>query len=87
MTQSDVGCEEALRLLAAYLDHELEPGEDAVVANHLETCRTCFSRAEFEKRLKTQLNQLRTAPVGPGLEARVKNLIQHFGGRAGLTLE
>jgi anti-sigma factor (TIGR02949 family) len=79
MTDPTVGCEEALRLLAAYLDHELDPAEEVPVRKHLETCRSCFSRAEFEKRLKLQLAGLKQAPVGPVLEGRVREIIHRFG--------
>jgi anti-sigma factor RsiW len=79
MTERPIGCEEALRLLATYLDHELDQGDEVAVSRHLETCRSCFSRLEFEKRLKVQLSQLRRAPVGAGLEQRIRNLLQDFG--------
>ena len=80
MTQSPIGCEEALRLLAAYLDRELREEEAMHMAAHLETCRSCYSRAEFEKALKAHVSQLRQAPVEPALELRVRDLLEHFRG-------
>lgn len=71
-------CEEAIRLLAAYLDGELEEGEQAAVRHHLETCRHCFSRAEFEKKLRAQLAELRQTRPTPGLEDRIRTLIHGF---------
>lgn len=82
MTNSPIGCQEALRLLAAYLDRELDEEEASVMAGHLETCRSCYSRAEFEKALKAHVAQLRQAPVEPALEIRVRDLLQHFRGGA-----
>lgn len=73
-------CEEALRLLATYLDGELDQGEESAVRHHLETCRHCFSRAEFEKKLRNHLEELRQAPPAAGLEDRIRTLIHGFPG-------
>lgn len=70
-----IGCDEALRLLAEYIAHELEDGEAGDVATHLERCRSCYSRAEFERRLRTQLGTVGTAPVPPTLERRIRLLL------------
>jgi hypothetical protein len=43
--------------LFEYLDHELEENEHEAMDAHLHECRRCFSRAEFEKRLKARLAQ------------------------------
>ena len=79
MTASTIDCDEAVRLLAAYLDRELDSGDEALVSLHLESCRTCCSRAEFEQRLRLHLSQLRRAPVEPELELRVKRVLGGFG--------
>jgi anti-sigma factor (TIGR02949 family) len=73
-----INCEEALRLLATYLDGELGGAEREHVARHLKTCRSCFSRAEFERRLKAEFNQLRREEVTPAFEERVRRLITEF---------
>lgn len=71
-------CEEALRLLAVYLDGELDRDREAEMRHHLETCRHCYSRAEFEKRLKEQIWELRRRPVGPEFEAKIRTMIRGF---------
>lgn len=71
-------CEEALRLLAEHLDGELDAGHQHEVEAHLRTCRSCFSRAEFERRLKAQIGTLREQPVQSGFESRVRALIGRF---------
>ncbi len=73
-----ITCEEALRLLAAYLDGELEGAHRHDLERHLERCRSCFSRAEFETRLKSQLAQLTQQPVQPTFEERIRALINRF---------
>ncbi|HSH45097.1 MAG TPA: zf-HC2 domain-containing protein [Longimicrobiales bacterium] len=78
MTGSEItSCEDALRLLAAYLDGELEDRGDAV-ERHLRKCRSCYSRAEFEKRLRASVAELRAEPVHEDLSARVHTLIDSF---------
>ena len=71
-------CEEALRLLATHLDGELESSHRREVDEHLARCRSCFSRAEFERRLKLQLSALREQPVQPRFEDRIRRLIDRF---------
>lgn len=68
-------CEDALRLLAQYLDRELSDGDHAEVEQHLHTCRSCFSRAEFERRLKGELAGLGTTDVPPALQDRIRALL------------
>lgn len=78
MTEPVLRCEEALRLLAAYLDHEISEPERREVGRHLETCRHCYSRAEFEKRLKAQVATLRRSTPDPRLEERVRGVLRQF---------
>lgn len=66
-----IDCEEALRRLAEYLDQELEELPKAEVEQHLETCRSCYSRAEFERALKSRLGELRQEPVDPAFADRI----------------
>lgn len=79
MTTIEVrNCEDALRLLAAHLDRELEAPVHQQVERHLETCRSCYSRAEFERGLKQSLAALGHEPVRPALADRVHSLIRKF---------
>ncbi len=73
-----ITCEEALRLLAEHLDGELDGAHRHEVEKHLSLCRSCFSRAEFEQRLKSQLGTLRQQPVQSAFEERIRALIGQF---------
>lgn len=42
-------CEEALERLFEYLDGELEETEVERIEEHLEICRKCYPRAQFER--------------------------------------
>ncbi len=76
--QTTMNCEEAIRLLAEYLDGELHDDMGAAVEHHLTSCRGCFSRAEFEKRLRAQLGQLARRQVPAAFEERIRSLIGRF---------
>lgn len=71
-------CEDALRVLAAYLDGELTEVAGAEVERHLEKCRSCFSRAEFERRLKERVATSGHAEVRPELKNRVRDILRSF---------
>ena len=73
-----ISCEEALRLLAAHLDGELDAAHNQSMERHLARCRSCFSRAEFERGLKSELAALAGQPVRPSFEERIRGLIERF---------
>jgi anti-sigma factor (TIGR02949 family) len=73
-----ITCDEALRLLAEFLDGELQFETHEDVERHLELCRSCFSRAEFERRLKGEISNVGREEVPPGFEQRVRRLLDSF---------
>ena len=73
-------CAEALRLLAAYLDEELHGGSREGVERHLKMCRGCYSRAEFERRLKREIKRIGREEIPPGFEQRVRRLLGSVAG-------
>jgi anti-sigma factor RsiW len=78
MSNEPMNCEEALRQLAVYLDGELRGAAHAGVEQHLQTCRSCFSRSEFERRLKAQLSELAHEDVRPYFKQQIQQLIAEF---------
>jgi anti-sigma factor (TIGR02949 family) len=73
-----IRCEEALRRLASYLDGDLGPDERTDVERHLDACRSCYSRAEFERRLHAQLARLGQRELEPEFRARLQDLVRQF---------
>ena len=71
-------CEDALAVLAAHLDGELDPGADRELERHLDTCRSCYSRAEFDRLLRERIAEAGREPVRPELAERVQTLIREF---------
>jgi mycothiol system anti-sigma-R factor len=71
-------CEEALEKLFAYLDHELEGHEREAMDAHLNDCRGCYSRAEFEKQLKKKLIESARETAPSELQQRIRKILQQF---------
>lgn len=71
-----IDCEEAVRHLAAYLDGERDEVPAAALESHLERCRSCFSRAEFERQLKARMRrELGDSDPPPWLREKMRTLI------------
>ncbi len=70
-----IDCEQVVRVLLVYLDGEVSDEERQEVDRHLALCRGCFSRAEFEKRLRSHLTELRLGAVPAELERRIRLLM------------
>lgn len=58
-------CEEAIKRLNDYLDHELSEAERVVVLKHLEICKPCLGRFTFEQTLVISLRQKLTRLRAP----------------------
>ena len=73
-----IDCEEVIANLFAYLDNEIDPEKRTDIERHLEECRACFSRAEFEKALRAKINQLGDKEAPASLRQRVAALLKQF---------
>lgn len=79
MTKHDhIRCEEVIAHLFAYLDGEIDAEKRRQIDRHLEECRACFSRAEFEKALRRKVRQLGDEKPPRSLQQRLKGLIDRF---------
>lgn len=50
-----INCEEAARRFNDFIDHYLKGRRKEELTAHIETCRHCFERLEFEKMLKSKI--------------------------------
>jgi len=80
--QTAISCEEALKRVFEYLDRVLEEAEYCDIEDHLSVCRSCYSRVEFERRLKDHLHDLGTEKVPAGLEEKVREIVQQYPGKS-----
>jgi len=71
-------CEEVVAHLLSYLDGEIDNTSRAQIDRHLEECRACFTRAEFEKALRDRVRQAGDAQPPASLEGRIKALMEQF---------
>ncbi len=69
-----MGCEEAIRHLLEYLDHECDNHTHEEIDRHLSACQACYSRMEFEKRLRSQLKETGNQAVPDKLKKRIDKL-------------
>lgn len=67
-----IPCDEALERLFEYLDGELEGRAREEVEKHLEVCRRCYPRLQFEKSF---MEAVRRARSGEGAPPELRNRI------------
>jgi len=73
-----ISCEQAIKLVFRYIDNDLQGKHQGELEHHLETCRHCFDRVEFEKTLKTRLRQLKVGGTSEALRRRIDALLEQF---------
>lgn len=79
MTEADkIRCEEVIAHLLSYLDGEINDSKRVQIDRHLEECRGCFSRAEFERALRDRVRQVGDAQPSASLQERIKALMEKF---------
>lgn len=75
---NSINCDEALSRLFEYLDRELDAQRHEEMERHLHACRACFSRVEFEKRLKGKLAGLGRETPPETFRQRIRKLIENY---------
>jgi anti-sigma factor (TIGR02949 family) len=76
--ESQMSCEEAIARILELLDRELGPADRHRMDRHLETCRGCFSRAAFERRLRARVAETGDTVAPESLRLRVRALMARF---------
>lgn len=74
----NINCEEVIRELFSYLDGEVSPETRNAFDHHIEGCRSCFSRAEFERRLRQRINETVEPEVPDELRNRINQIIKNY---------
>lgn len=78
MSNDSLTCEEVIRQLFAYLDRELDDEVSVEIDRHLETCRECFSRAEFERRLRQKVRETGKQQPPERLQRRIRAMLDRY---------
>jgi len=72
----DIDCQEALKLVAAYVDKQAEGDDTEALEKHLDSCRHCFDRVEFEKLFKNRLRALKVDVSSMNLSPKVRQILE-----------
>jgi mycothiol system anti-sigma-R factor len=73
-----ITCNQAMTMLFKYLDDELDDVSEADIKQHVHDCRECFSRVDFEEKLRDKVRQSAQSRVPADIQKRLKNLISSF---------
>lgn len=71
-------CEAVLKDLFEYLDKEMDEKSCAEIKEHMDLCRMCFDRAEFEKMLRQHIKEKTNHCCPDALKQRIQKLIDKF---------
>jgi len=75
----EIDCDEVMRQLFDFLDDEVDMGAHEEIHQHIEDCRSCFSRVEFERELKGRVQGAGQAAAPESLERRLSDLMRNLG--------
>lgn len=78
MSSEHIDCEEVIEQLFAFLDRELDDRQQQRIERHLSHCRDCFTRAEFERRLRARIREASEAKAPERLHRRIQDLLNEF---------
>jgi anti-sigma factor (TIGR02949 family) len=71
----EIDCLEAIGHLYAYLDGELDRVEKFQVEQHLEHCKSCYSRAQLEGAINERLTNFHKDEAPDSLQDRLRDLV------------
>jgi len=75
----EIDCDEVMRQLFDFLDDEVDMGAHEEIHQHIEDCRSCFSRVEFERELRTRVQRAGRTEAPKSLERRLSGLMRDLG--------
>ncbi|PCI39631.1 MAG: anti-sigma factor [Elusimicrobia bacterium] len=72
-------CTSAISKLFEYLDQELDIKDTETFERHIELCRNCFDRFDFEKALRERVKNSNTgAEPSEACKVRIQNILKKF---------
>lgn len=78
MSSTDINCEEVIERLFEFLDQELDEDLSNRIEQHIRHCRDCFTRAQFERRLRERVEQASDTRAPESLRQRLQQMIDTF---------
>ena len=74
----EISCEDVLAHLVEFLNGEVDEAKQRQIDHHLESCRSCYSRADFERVLKKRIKNANSDAVPDSLKNRIDDLLKEF---------
>lgn len=71
-------CEKVIQNIWDYLDREIGNGEMTEIQKHLDLCRACFSRVEFEQMLREHMKKATHAMCPEKLKKKIKDIVDKY---------
>jgi mycothiol system anti-sigma-R factor len=71
MMAETIDCQGVMERLWAFLDGELEPGQEEQVRAHLQMCKRCYPRYDFQRAYFRMMQKLASEPLPPLVRRRV----------------
>jgi anti-sigma factor (TIGR02949 family) len=75
----EIDCDEVMRQLFDFMDGEVEETAEHEIHHHIDECRSCFSRVEFERVLKERVRASKEEALPDSLQGRITELMKSFG--------
>lgn len=73
-----LSCEQVIQGLRSFLDKDIKQDDVSQIKQHLELCRACFSRCEFEQLLRESMKKKTDCICPDKVKARIKSILDHF---------
>ncbi len=71
-------CEAILKELFHFIDNEMDGQSAAEIKAHLDLCRPCLDRVEFEKVLRQHCKEKTSHLCPDKLKSRIQKIIENF---------
>ncbi len=73
-----LSCEQVVQEIWVFLDGRLEEGDLIHFRQHMELCRACFTRIEFERALRESIREKTHHTCPERLKMRVQKFLENF---------
>lgn len=74
----EIDCDEVMRQLFDFLDGEVDETAEHEIHHHIDECRSCFSRVEFERVLKDRIRASKDEALPESLQDRITDLMKNL---------
>jgi mycothiol system anti-sigma-R factor len=73
-----ISCNEALEKMFEYIDGALAGKSHSELEQHIETCKGCLKKLDFQLKLKKRLTKVKPESVSKGLAKRLNNILNSY---------